>query len=185
MAQQQNSSQLSHRKEVIAHDRVRSPRRHLRDSRARRLPLHGAPRMARHRRPHLRIPARRDNRRAGNPRSFVRPRHLAEQAIETEVVPMTNPHPHPRSDLDQITARNQTARHMITGFAAEKSALAEFGRHLDTALTDNLTLSAEVTRLNAELSAARLDRANLLAAMRATLAAHGDDEPDPMCYLRA
>ena len=62
--------------------------------------------------------------------------------------------------------------------------LADFWRHLDTALADNLTLSAEVARLNAELAATRLDRANLLAAMRAAIAAHADGEPDPLSYLR-
>ncbi len=97
---------------------------------------------------------------------------------------MANPHPYYRIDLDQITARNQTARHMIAGFAAEMPALAEFWRHLDTALAGNLTLCAEVTRLTAELAAARLDRANLLAAIRATIAAHADGETDPLSYLR-
>ena len=56
---------------------------------------------------------------------------------------MANPHPHSRVNLDQITARNQTARHMIAGFSAEMPALADFWRNLDTALADNLTLSAE------------------------------------------
>ncbi len=97
---------------------------------------------------------------------------------------MANPHPNSRINLDQITTRNQTARHMIAGFAAEMPALADFWRHLDTALADNLTLSAEVTRLTAELAATRLDRANLLAAIRATLAAHADGEPHPLFYVR-
>ena len=97
---------------------------------------------------------------------------------------MTNPHPHSRTDLEQIAARNQTARHMIAGFAAEMPALAAFWRHLDTALTDNLTLSAEITRQHADLFAARLDRANLLAAIRAALSAHADGEADPLYYLR-
>ena len=97
---------------------------------------------------------------------------------------MTNPHPNSRIDLEQITARNQTARHMIAGFSAEMPVLADFWRHLDTALADNLTLSAEVARLTAELAATRLDRANLLAAMRAAIAAHADGEPDPLYYLR-
>jgi hypothetical protein len=97
---------------------------------------------------------------------------------------MANPHPHSRINLDQITARNQTARHMIAGFAAEMPALADLWRNLDTALADNLTLSAEVTRLTAEHTATRIDRANLLAAMRATIAAYTDGEPDPLSYLR-
>jgi predicted DNA-binding ribbon-helix-helix protein len=97
---------------------------------------------------------------------------------------MTSPRPHYRIDLEEITARNQTARQIIAGFSAEMPLLADFWRHLDTALTDNLTLSAEVARLIAELSAARLDRANLLAAMRATIAAHADGEADPLFYVR-
>jgi hypothetical protein len=97
---------------------------------------------------------------------------------------MTNPHPHSRTDLEEIAARNQTGRHMIAGFAAEMPALAEFWRHLDTALAGNLTICTEAARLNAELAAARLDRANLLAAIRATLAAHADGEHDPLYYLQ-
>jgi hypothetical protein len=99
---------------------------------------------------------------------------------------MTNPRPNSRTpvDLQEITTRNDTARHMIAGFATEMPALAGFWRHLGTALADNLTLCAEITRLNTELAATRLDRANLLAAIRATLAAHADGEPDPLYYLR-
>jgi predicted DNA-binding ribbon-helix-helix protein len=92
--------------------------------------------------------------------------------------------PYYRIDLEEIATRNQTARHMIAGFSAEMPMLADFWRHLDAALADNLTLSAEVTRLTAELTATRLDRANLLAAIRATLAAHADGEADPQYYLR-
>ena len=36
----------------------------------------------------------------------------------------------------------------------------------------------------AELEAVRLDRANLLGAIRATLSADGECEPDPLGYLR-
>jgi len=97
---------------------------------------------------------------------------------------MTNPQPYSRTGIEEIAARNQTARHMIAGFAAEMPALAAFWRHLDTALTDNLTLSAEITRQHADLFAARLDRANLLAAIRAALSAHADGEADPLYYLR-
>ena len=97
---------------------------------------------------------------------------------------MTNPRPHYRIDLEEIATRNQTARHMIAGFCADMPMLADFWRYLDTALADNLTLSAEVTRLTAELIAARLDRANLLAALRATLAAYTEGEADPLSYLR-
>jgi hypothetical protein len=97
---------------------------------------------------------------------------------------MTNPRPHYRIDIEQTAARNETARRMIVGFAADMPALAGFWRHLDTALADNLTLSAEVTRLASELTSARFERANLLAAMRASIAAHADGEPDPLYYVR-
>jgi predicted DNA-binding ribbon-helix-helix protein len=96
---------------------------------------------------------------------------------------MANPRTY-RIALEEITARNQTARHMIAGFAADMPTLAEFWRNLDTALADNLALSAEVTQLTAELATTRLDRANLLAAIRASLAAYGDGEADPFWYLR-
>ena len=89
---------------------------------------------------------------------------------------MTNPPRYYRINLEEIAARNETARHMIAGFSAEMPVLTDFWRNLDTALADNLELSAEVTWLIVELSAARLDRANLLAAIRATLAAYADGE---------
>jgi predicted DNA-binding ribbon-helix-helix protein len=87
-------------------------------------------------------------------------------------------------DLEKITARNGTARHMIAGFAAEIPPLADFWQFLETALADTPALSAEVSRLAAELATARRDIANLLAAMRATLAAYADGETDPLWYLR-
>jgi len=51
-------------------------------------------------------------------------------------------------------------------------------------INDLADLVAELTRLAGELDQARLDRANLRAAMRATLAAHAEGEPDPLWYLR-
>jgi uncharacterized membrane-anchored protein len=50
--------------------------------------------------------------------------------------------------------------------------------------TETQVLRAEITRLAAELAAARLESANRLAAMRATLGAAADGEPDPLEYLR-
>src|SRR6266705_3291136 len=47
------------------------------------------------------------------------------------------------------------------------------------ALTGIPILTAELTRLDAELTTVRLDRANLAAAGRATLAAYRLGEPDP------
>jgi len=50
-------------------------------------------------------------------------------------------------------------------------------------LSDLSQLVAEITRLAGELDRSRMDRANLLAAMRATLAAHTDGDTDPLWYL--
>jgi len=57
-------------------------------------------------------------------------------------------------------------------------------RFVDRALADVPALVAELRRVRAELEAVRLDRANLLAAIRATLAADAGGEPDPLGYLR-
>jgi outer membrane murein-binding lipoprotein Lpp len=96
------------------------------------------------------------------------------------------PHTHPNAhiDLQQISTRNEHARHIVAGCASALPTLADMWQILDDALTDTATLSAQVTRLSAELERIRLECANLRAAMRATLAAHADGEPDPMWYLR-
>jgi hypothetical protein len=57
-------------------------------------------------------------------------------------------------------------------------------RHVGAALADCAALASDVARLADELRTARLERANLLAAMRATLAAEADGEADPLWYLR-
>ncbi len=97
---------------------------------------------------------------------------------------MPNTRPTPETDLRQISTRNTHARHIVAGCASALPALADMWRHLDAALADAAALSAQVTRLSAELDRARLERANLRAAMRATLGAHADGEPDPLWYLR-
>ena len=96
---------------------------------------------------------------------------------------MPNTVPYPDINLQEVGARNDNARHIIAGCAAATPTLAEMWRNLRDALDDTLALAAEITRLSAELGRTRLDRANLRAAMRATLAAHADGEPDPMWYL--
>ena len=78
----------------------------------------------------------------------------------------------------EITTRNDVARNIIAGFAAVMPTLAGVWRFVDTALAD-------VPAVLAELEAVRLDRANLLAAIRACLAARAEGEPDPLGYLRA
>jgi hypothetical protein len=92
--------------------------------------------------------------------------------------------PYSSTDLQEVRTRNDHARRIVAGFASAMPALADIWREIAGALSDTSALSAEITRLSAELHDARLDRANLLAAMRAALAAHADGEPDPMSYLR-
>jgi hypothetical protein len=86
------------------------------------------------------------------------------------------------NNVQDVAARNRRARHLIEGFSSEFPA--DIWRFLATALADTPALSAEITRLRAELAGARLDRANLAAAALATIAAHYDGEPDPLSYLR-
>jgi hypothetical protein len=45
-------------------------------------------------------------------------------------------------------------------------------------------LASEIARLNARLAETRLDRANLAAAGRASIAAYLSGERDPLGYLR-
>jgi hypothetical protein len=87
-------------------------------------------------------------------------------------------------NLEEITATNTAARHIIAGFATAMPPLTEIWQYLEDAFNDVPALAAEVTRLSAELKDTRLDRANLLAAARATIAAYHDGEPDPLSYLR-
>ena len=97
---------------------------------------------------------------------------------------MPNTVPHININLQEVSERNDSARHIVAGCAAAMPTLADMWRYLQDALNDTVALSAEITRISAELERTRLDRADLLAAMRATLTAHADAEPDPMWYLR-
>jgi hypothetical protein len=86
------------------------------------------------------------------------------------------------NDLPEVATRNRIARHLVEALSAEFPA--GVWRDLATALADTPALAAEIARLRAELADARLDLANLAAAALATLMAHRDGEPDPLCYLR-
>jgi hypothetical protein len=88
------------------------------------------------------------------------------------------------SSAAAITTRNDIARDIVAGFAAVTPDLAGIWRILDQALTDLPAALADLSRAKTELEAVRLDRANLLAAIRATLAADAEGEPDPLGYLR-
>ena len=84
----------------------------------------------------------------------------------------------------EITTRNDIARNIVAGFAAVTPTLAGVFRLIDTALADLPAVLAELGRTRAELEGVRLDRANLLATIRAALAADAEGEPEPLGYLR-
>jgi hypothetical protein len=93
-------------------------------------------------------------------------------------------YPHDNTNLREVASRNDAATRIIAGFSAELPSLADVWRFLEAALADVPALSAEVARLSAEVRDTRLDRADLLAAARSTLAAYADGEDDPLSYIR-
>ena len=88
------------------------------------------------------------------------------------------------SPFEEVATRNDVARDIIAGFAAVTPTLAGVWLFVDRALADVPALLADLGRVRAELEAVRLDRANLLAAIRATLMADAEGESDPLGYLR-
>jgi hypothetical protein len=86
-------------------------------------------------------------------------------------------------NLSAVYARNDNARPVVASLSAATPALADIWQQLTQALDDIPALGAIITRLAADLRVVRLDRANLIAAMRASLAAHADGEADPLAYL--
>ena len=97
---------------------------------------------------------------------------------------MPNNVPYSAIDIPEVMSRNQAARDIVTGFASATPTLSAAWQHIEAALADARDLATEVTRLSAELAAARLWHANALAAMRATIGAQRDGEPDPLYYIR-
>jgi len=87
-------------------------------------------------------------------------------------------------DIPKVMSRNQAARDIVSGFASATPTLSTAWQHIEAALADARDLATEVTKLSAELAAARLWHANALAAMRATIGAQRDGEPDPLYYIR-
>jgi predicted DNA-binding ribbon-helix-helix protein len=83
-----------------------------------------------------------------------------------------------------VYARNDEARAMVAGFAASTPVLSPLWQQLDRALADVPALGSALARLTADLADSRRDRANLMAAIRAALAANADGEADPWYYLR-
>jgi hypothetical protein len=80
--------------------------------------------------------------------------------------------PAPRNDLKEVCTRHRHA--LATGRPTVILA----------SLADVPPLCAEVGNLRLYLAIARLTRANLAAAARATLAASAEHEKDPLYYLR-
>jgi hypothetical protein len=97
---------------------------------------------------------------------------------------MTNTAPYSAVSIPEVMNRNHAARDIVSGFASATPTLSPAWQYIEAALADARDLATEVARLAAELAAARLSHANALAAMRATIAAHRDGEPDPLYYLR-
>jgi hypothetical protein len=88
------------------------------------------------------------------------------------------------ASLPAVYARNDHARQVIAGCMTAMPAASEIWQQVDAALSDVPALGAVINRLTAELADTRMDRANLLAAMRAAVAAQADGEADPLYYLR-
>jgi hypothetical protein len=86
--------------------------------------------------------------------------------------------------MQRVAVRNDIARDIIAGFASATPTLEGVFHFVDSALADVPAVLAELRQARADLEAVRLDRANLIAAMRATIAAHADGEADPLYYLR-
>lgn len=97
---------------------------------------------------------------------------------------MRNNAPHSTIDIPEVLSRNRAARDIVSGFASAMPTLSAAWQHLQSALADTRDLAAEVARLSADLAAARLRHVNALAAMRATIGAQRDGEPDPLYYIR-
>ena len=97
---------------------------------------------------------------------------------------MTNTVPYSNVSIPEVMNRNHAAQDIVSGFASATPTLSPAWQYVQTALADTRDLATEVTRLAAELAAARLSHANALAAMRATIGAQRDGEPDPLYYLR-
>jgi hypothetical protein len=92
----------------------------------------------------------------------------------------------PGADIDMLAVyvRNDHARRVVAGFAAEMPSLSRLWQQVDRALADVPALGTACARLTAELAGVRIDRAPLIAAMRAALTAHARGEDDPLSYLR-
>ena len=87
-------------------------------------------------------------------------------------------------NLLEVSTRAEHARHIVSGFSLATPTLADLWRQVNDALSDTPALAAEIGRLRDWLTVCRIDRANLAAAGRVTIAAYHNGEPDPLAYLR-
>src|SRR5260370_1531786 len=87
--------------------------------------------------------------------------------------------------MSEVMSRNQIARDIVSGFASAAPMLSVAWDHIRAALADARDLATQVTRLSAELTAARLWHANALAAMPATIGAQRHGAPAPLSYILA
>jgi hypothetical protein len=91
--------------------------------------------------------------------------------------------PESRINLYAVYARNDNAFRIIAGCASALPAMSVMWEQVERALADVPAMGAVIARLTAELAGARMDRANLLAAMRAAISARADGEQDPFWYI--
>ncbi|TDD69400.1 hypothetical protein E1293_35810 [Actinomadura darangshiensis] len=92
--------------------------------------------------------------------------------------------PHVKVNVQEVRTRNLVAREIVSNLSAAMPSIEDLWLRLYGALADVPALVSEITRLSAVVSKVRRDRANLVAAGRATLKADRDAEPDPLYYLR-
>lgn len=101
------------------------------------------------------------------------------------MITTTDPHTRPDTDLQEAATRYRQARRTITHDPFARWWLrTPAGRPVAIALATIPALHAEIARLRRRLARTLLDLNNLIAAVRATLAAHHDGETDPLYYLR-
>jgi hypothetical protein len=109
---------------------------------------------------------------------------MEPRPTERDDVQVANSVPYSTINIPEAMNRNRAAQEIVSGFTRATPTLSPAWQYIETALADARDLATEVARLTAELAAARLRHANAAAAMRATIGAERDGEPDPLSYLR-
>jgi hypothetical protein len=85
--------------------------------------------------------------------------------------------------LMEVSSSANKARQIIALFSLAAPVMAGRWQQVDQARSDIPALIAEIIWLRERLAACRIDRANLAAAARVTIAAYRNGEPDPLSYL--